>query len=386
MAGKRAREGRPLYVPPPGSAPLSFQYLPLEGTTPDGKPSESGDPANPPLAGPVITPPFVALLMEPFSRLHWELAYLVWRIVTALACIVALIFSLDLAGEKKYLFAQIAIGVGVLTAFFPFKEQLQIGQIDCLTILTWVMGTWFFMRNRPAASSLFFVIGAAVKVTPILVVPLMLMRRQWRWLASYALWGLAILGLSIWSLGWENHVIWATRISPLLSCGDKFFANRSLPGLVLGVCNPRELVGSHQVSTGICLFNKALSALCLLGFLGWSWTKRKDAGGLAHELVLMTLVCLLLSPISWRQHYILAVLPLVYFWVKTAHEANKLEIGLVSVATLVFGIALPEYIAPVLGPFFELLVMALWVGSAGGLIWLGMRMYDRCVPSLQPPN
>jgi hypothetical protein len=68
------------------------------------------------------------------------------------------------------------------------------------------------------------------------------------------------LGLSIWSVGWQNHVLWLTKVSPLLSCGAEHFANRSLAGFVMGICNPRQLVGLPVVPAGICPFNKGLCA------------------------------------------------------------------------------------------------------------------------------
>jgi hypothetical protein len=388
LAGKLAREGQLLYYFPSITPPKSFLRLQVDGTTPYGRASDSKGLANPPVLLPYVTPPFVALLMEPFSSVPWEVAYSEWRIINALACFTAVFFAMKIAAvEKRFHFAGFAIGVGVFSAFFPFKAEIGLGQIDGVILLTWTLGTWQFLKHRPVASSLCYAIGTAIKVSPILVVPLMLMRRQWRWLAYYMLWGLVILGLSIWSVGWQNHVLWLTKVSPLLSCGAEHFANRSLAGFVMGICYPRQLVGLPVVPPGICPFNKGLCALCYLGFLCWYWTKRKGADGLTHELLFMTPVCLFVSPVSWPQHYVLAALPLIYLWVKTLGKrvaATKFEIGLLSAVTLVLGIPLPEYFGPELGSFFMLAVMGCWVAATLGLIWLGMRMYDRCVPSLQP--
>lgn len=389
-AGQLAREGQLLYYFPSNAPPKSFLRLRIDGTTPYGRVSDSKGVANPPILLPYVTPPFVALLMEPFSSVPWQVAYSLWRIAIALACFVAVFFSIRIAAvEKRFHFFAFAVGVGVLSAFFPFKAQIEMGQIDCVILLAWTLGTWLFLKHRPVASSLCYALGTAIKVSPILVVPLMLMRRQWRWLAYYVLWGAVILGLSIWSVGWQNQMLWLTKVSPLLSCGAEHFDNRSLPGFVMGICSPGLLLGLPVVPAGICPFNKGLSALAYLGFLWWCWRKRKGADGLTHELVLMTVVCLLVSPVSWPGHYVLAALPLIYLWVKTLGKrvaSTKFEIGLLSAVTLVLGIGVPEYFGPELGTFFMLAVMGFWVAATLGLIWLGMRMYDRCVPSLQPTS
>jgi len=386
-AGKLARDGQLLYYFPSNAPAKSFLRLRIDDATPYGRPSDSTDISNPPLLLPYVTPPFVALLMEPFGFVTWQVAYSVWRIAIALVCFVALFLSIRIAAvEKRFDFVGFAVGVGVLCAFFPFKAQITLGQIDCVIFLAWTLGTWLILKHRPVGSSLCYATATAIKVSPILVVPLMLMRRQWRWLAYYMLWSLVILGLSIWAVGWQNHVLWLTKVSPLLSCGVEHFANRSLAGFVTGICNSGQLLGL-VVPPGICTFNRGLCALCYLGFLGWCWTKRKSADGLTHELVFMTVVCLLVSPVSWPGHYLLATLPLTYLWVKTLARrvsSTKFELGLLSAVTLVLGIGVPEYFGPELGTFFMLAVMGLWVAATLGLIWLGMRMYDRCVPSLQP--
>jgi hypothetical protein len=387
LAGKLAREGQLLYYFPQNAPAKSFLQLRFDDTTPYGRAPDPKGIANPPLLLPFVTPPFAALLMEPFSSVTWQVAYSVWRVAIALASFIAVFFSIRIAAvEKRYHFVSFAVAVGVFCAFFPFKAQIALGQIDCVILLTWTLGTWLFLKHRPVGSSLCYALGTAIKVSPILVVPLMLMRRQWRWLAYYMLWSLAILGLSIWSVGWQNHVLWLTKVSPLLSCGAEHFDNRSLPGFVMGICNTRGLLGL-VVPPGICAFNKGLCALSYLGFLGWCWTKRKGAGGLTHELVLTAVVCLLVSPVSWPGHYLLATLPLTYLWVKTLKgriAASKFEIGLLSAVTLLLGIGVPEYFGRELGTTLMLAVMGAWVAATMGVIWLGMPMYDRCVPSVQP--
>ena len=53
-----------------------------------------------------------------------------------------------------------------------------------------------------------------------------------KWLFSFAGWCLLLLAVSIWRLGWENHVLWAIRVFPALSQGVPYFANKSLSALI----------------------------------------------------------------------------------------------------------------------------------------------------------
>jgi hypothetical protein len=386
MAGKLARLRQSLYYLPYDHPPRNLYDMRCDSTTPYGGDTDANGLANPRVTTPFAQPPAAAMLMEPFSSTPWEVAYFEWRILIALACFVAVFFSSRLTGEKGFHLESFAAGVVLLTAFYPFKEEIYLGQIDFVILLAWALGTWLLLRDRPAASSFCFALATAIKIYPVLVVPLILMRRKWRWLVYYVLWILVIMSFSVWSVGWQNHVLWLTKVAPVLSCGVENIGNRSLAGFIMALCKPQALLIHAEVSRAVCWVGKALSALFYLGFLLWCWTKRKLVGGLIHELLFLTLVSLLVTPVIWRQSYLLAVPSLLYLWVKTYQEAvaaTTFEIGLLAVATVVLGNALPEYIAGKLGTFFELLVVGLWVGSTVGLIWLGMRMYHRCVP---PPR
>jgi hypothetical protein len=386
-AAQLARRGEILYYPPPDHAPRNLDELRFDRTTPYGGETYPKRPAEPPMTVPFVSPPFSALLMEPLSSLPWQVAYFEWRVLTALACFMAVFFSSRLRGDRTLALASFAAGVGVLTVFYPFKEEIYLGEIDGLVLLAWVAGTWLFLRRRPAASSFCFAVGTAIKVFPVLVVPLMLVRRQWRWLGYYLLWGSVLLGLSIDILGWPNHALWLTRVAPLLSCGFEYFGNRSLSGFIVALCRPHGMLIYPEIPRAVCWVNKALCGLLFASFLWWCWSKRKTAQALTYELLLMMLVCLVVSPLTWREYYLFAVPPLLYLWVGTYEEsgqATKSEIGLLSAATLVCGTPLLDYVAAKLGLFFLLLVMGLWLGATLGLIWLGMRLYNRIVPPPQP--
>jgi hypothetical protein len=129
----------------------------------------------------------------------------------------------------------------------------------------------------------------------------------------------------------------------------------------------------------LSLFEKACSLAIGLGFLFWCWRKRKDAKGLVDELILLPLVYVLAAPFSWPHHFVLAVLPLTYLWVK-AREATTAELVALYLGTLALGNELPIYIAaysPWAGPHLIIVATALWPAATCAIIWVGMRMYVR---------
>jgi hypothetical protein len=75
-------------------------------------------------------------------------------------------------------------------------------------------------------------------------------------------------------------------------------------------------------------------------------------------------------------------LPLTYLWSRSREQAvavSRLDLILLTLSTLILGSAVPDFVAPTLGPSGELLVMGAWVAATLALLRVGMRMYGSCV-------
>lgn len=385
LAGLKPPENL-LYYPPVGHIARSYTELRTDSTTPYGRPSLLSRLPDGYSTLPFCGLPFSALVMEPLAFLPWPVAYFAWQLLCVFMTIASLYFALRLPQDGPPSVLVMAIGLSVVVLFLPFRRSLADGNIDVSLLLLWVLGVFLLRRERVIPSAFCFALGTAIKLNPVYAVPLLAMRRKWRWLASYCVVSLALLAISVWRLGWQNHVIWAGQVAPALSCGIKSFWNRSLASFIFGLAEPRRLLTALPGLPGLCLFTKAMSVACYFAFLGWCWKQRRDSKGLMFELVLLPLVVLLVSPLSWTYHYVLAVMPLTYFWSRSREEAmavSKLDLILLTGSTLTLGSALPDYVAGALGPYGQLLVMGAWVAATLALIWVGMRMYESCVPGGQ---
>ena len=69
--------------------------------------------------------------------------------------------------------------------FFPFKSTLVFGQVNISILFVWTLGVYLLKRQRPMASALCFALGTVLKIAPVVAVPFLALRRQWRWLAAY---------------------------------------------------------------------------------------------------------------------------------------------------------------------------------------------------------
>lgn len=328
-------------------------------------------------------PPFSAVLMAPLAMMPWQSAYILWDIIILILTAAAIFLTLRLLPSGPAL-ETFAVMFAAACFFFPLRNTLVFGQANATILFVWTLGVYLLKRQRPMSSALCFALGTVLKVSPVVAVPLLALRRQWRWLAAYVVGVVAFAGVSIWRLGWQTNLTWLRDISPCISSGLGNYINRSFAGLVDALCGPRyfaTLITTTEwpVPPGLSQFEKACGLAIGLGFIFWCWRKSRDAKGLVDELILLPLVYLLAAPFSWPHHFVLALLPLTYLWAK-AREATTGELAALYLSTLALGTELPMYVAAYTSggsPYLIIVAIALWPAATCAIIWVGMRMYLR---------
>jgi alpha-1,2-mannosyltransferase len=328
-------------------------------------------------------PPFSAVIMAPLALLPWRWGYLIWQCVIIILTATSIFLTLKLlpAGARLETFAWM---FGAVCFFFPFKSTLVFGQVNASILFFWALGVYLLHRERPIASGLCFALGTVLKIAPVVAVPLLALRRQWRWLGAYMVGVIGFTGISIWQLGWQTNLTWLTAVYPGIANGVGSVSNRSLAGLVDVLCGPRYYATLYAdtewpIPHGLALFEKGCSLAIGLGFIYWCWRKRRDAKGLTDELILLPLIYLLTAPFTWAHHYVLAILPLTYLWAKV-REVTRPELVALSLGTLALGTELPMYSAafsPWASPYLIIVAIALWPAATCAIIWVGMRLYLR---------
>jgi hypothetical protein len=289
-----------------------------------------------------IYPPFAALLLEPITLVNPEVSLLLWRILNTSMLLAAILLILLLVG-RDHLFLKFVLSFAAALSFCPFTETIFLGQIDPMILLAWAAGMYLSAADKPFWSALCFAFATMVKVSPAIVVPLFLLRKQWKWIFSYAGSMLMLLAISVWRLGFENHLLWFTQVLPYLSQGLAFFSNKSLAAFIFDLYLKNvPLAYNVQVPAYVLRLVKGLDALIYLGVLFYFWWKNKTATSLIHELAVLSLVMLIISPITWGHHYVLALVALIYLWMKSRETWRNLIILVLS--TEVIGTVFLQYL------------------------------------------
>jgi len=321
-----------------------------------------------------IYPPFFSLTMIPFAYLSFHSAFWLWRELLVIFLLASIYFTLRIADLPARTPVFFIASIGAL-CFFPFIESVYVGQVGPLILLLWTCGAYLLKVKWDKSSAVIFALATLIKLTPVLVLPLIILRKRWSWVISYVV-GLAVLmGCSIWILGWHNHWIYFRDVLPAVGEGIARRENKSIPGLILQIAFGHTPFSEVQVLAPVQgsvapLIAKGLGVVIYAGSLFWMFVMQGSDKNLPNELALLALISLVISPVSWRHHYVLALLPLLVLWCThlTSDRGSRGRIAMLTVATLAIGSwPVGDLILPAVHP----LVLRLLVGSvmlAGALI------------------
>ena len=293
-----------------------------------------------------IYPPTFAVLFSPLARMKPREAYFLWRglsVAMLLLSIYLILRSFQLERDPS---AILIATVGVLS-FFPLKETLYEGQVSCLILFLWTMGFYCTRTRKTAISAACFAIGTAVKLTPAIVVPIMLLRRQWKWLFSYVVASASLLALSLWRIGWEAHWFYISQVLPSMSAGIGGYLPKSLGTVARNIYWRRVIFGpkdSWEVPLPLDLLIRLGSVALYVLVLFYFWKKRNpNEVVLSEELTVAALLSLLISPLTWRHHFVLILLPLVYAWMQSRERGQKAQLYALALITISIGTPLADF-------------------------------------------
>jgi alpha-1,2-mannosyltransferase len=266
---------------------------------------------------PFTYPPLAALLFWPLSHLTAFAGGLIWDAIDLAALTALIAVSLAAARGRKLVSSDWRTALLLLFPLgfllFPVRQDLELGQINVLLVLMIVADLTIGVawRGRKLPTGVLTGLAAALKLTPLVFVPYLLLTRQWRAARNMA-----------------TTFVLATGVMFALAPGAswQYFA--------------KDVFEVKRVGSTSLVINQTLrAAIGRAGFspshaLGDLITGAAVCGGIAlavrayrHSSALLgVLVCagtgLLVSPISWPHHYVWIVPALVWMVVGTDRPAR----------------------------------------------------------------
>jgi hypothetical protein len=338
-------------------------------------------------------------IFRPLAGLDFPTAARTWLAVNALLTL-ACLWLLWSARRRPVLSSQLgawrlAWFAFLVLTFQPMLSNLWHGQVTALIFALFCLSYWLLHRGRPFAAGLALGLIVPFKFYPALFVLYFAWRRQWRAVAGALVSSLAILLVSLLTVGWEGNLAYFQVVaSELRGGGIPAFNNQSISGFLLHAFSRGDVFAWLDVEVPLWLTGLRLGLILLLaGVVVWAMRRRPPAGAgagdaLDLDLALVTFIMLLASPITWYHYYLWLLLPLVVLFDRLL-LASKVGTWQVACLAVAYGLVVVQGIV-VLRPLAAQSLQDIWLlrlllsqSFFGALLLLGLALKSRLDTSAQ---
>jgi hypothetical protein len=306
-------------------------------------------------------PPVMALLLRPLVKLGPEAGALTWFFLKVAMALLALaaVFRLVEAGGVP--FPPWARAAAALLSLRPIVEDLSHGNINIFILFLVIGCVYAWHRRRDYAAGALLALAVCCKVTPLLLVPYFVWKRQWKvligWSAGMSLFLFALPGAV---LGWQENTTllrsWLNQmVVPYVVRGEVTpeHPNQSLPGTATrllthsasfcaypnDVYTPTEYHNVTDIGRdGVRWLIRGCQVLFALMVMLVCRAPARDRGGwrLACEVGIILVGMLLFSERTWKHHCVTLALPfaVIVYALATVPLRRGAKIGIIAALTV----------------------------------------------------
>ncbi|MDD3647988.1 MAG: glycosyltransferase family 87 protein [Candidatus Dojkabacteria bacterium] len=275
---------------------------------------------------PYLYSPVLMNLMYPFTTLNPLLAEFVW-ISLSLAAL-SVIFTLGtyftslLLPYKKALLIAIAWSI-VFVFLAPTRNNIELGQVNIFILLFVMLSVLSYIKNKPRLAGFLISLPVFLKLVPILILPLLIVKKQKNVLLGFFIGALLMTFFSILLSGvnpWIEYIRsgfhYSTNNEILGLFQTDSFVNVSLLGFFSRIFNNSLIIRG-------CL---AISLLALLTILLMASKKVKNISELYGYIVPILIANIIILPVAYIHHLIYLYPFLIFLLVENTLNPNKLTI------------------------------------------------------------
>ncbi len=312
---------------------------------------------------PYLYPPLLAELIVPLALFPLPVAAYLWFLISAVSIVAAARMSAGLASrnsepplaaaaqnEGEPISWQVTLCCCTLVLVLRFVlDTFNLGQANAVVAALSVAHVYLYARDRKALSAAALVVAVSIKLTPALLLLYHVAKLRLGFVVACAVLLVALTGLSFLPFGSRGTDVFHTFVSRTVKNEQGYdFAysgNQSLRGAIArGARHANEAASeddgaSRRPADGATL----LIATGLLALAMFSAVRAQSEMAAAAPFF----CCLvLLSPLSWKAHYVILVLPAAHLINRTqATGKTRLLIAATLIVTFVlFNLTSPHVI------------------------------------------
>lgn len=259
-------------------------------------------------------PPTSVLLALPFGMLEYDLAYMVWNLVSLLALGGSLLLIMRSKGLSYSPWSLLPI-LSLLLISEPFAQQMRHGQLNLILLLL-IAGTWAAERSgRFRLSGVLLAIATAIKLFPGLLFFYLLARRRWRSLFYGVATFIFLTAATAVMFGWDSLQFYVTEVVPTLRAYSDRWGVASITGFWSRIFNATtgKVIPLYQDPAMARIFI-VLTSAALVTATAWKTWRTRSGIEQDHAFGLWCIAMLLLAPLTWPHAFLLLILPLALMW------------------------------------------------------------------------
>lgn len=312
---------------------------------------------------PYIYPPLLAELMVPFALLPLPVAAYFWFLISAASIVGAAWMSARLASQSRELESGalkqgvpeasswragiVAVAVVVVLRFV--LDTFNLGQVNAMVTVLAVAHVYLYARGRKGLSTVALVIAVSIKLTPALLLVYHLAKLRLKFALACAALLVAVNALSFLPFGANSVDAFRVFVSRTVKNEQGYdFAyagNQSLRGAIARLTHRANEASSssgaesREPAEAITL----VISIVLLAFAIFAAVRAQNELAAAAPF----LCCMvLLSPLSWKAHYVFLLLPVARLGslMKTPGKARYVIAAALAVSFALLNLTSPRVI------------------------------------------
>lgn len=316
---------------------------------------------------PYLYPPVLAELLVPVAMLPLPIAAYLWFLISAASMFSAAYMSAQVsttlasesgeqdASEKheqqgaRLLSSRAAVAAIAVVVLLRFVlDTFNMGQVNTVVVCLAVAHIYFYTRDRKALSAIALVLAISIKLTPALFLVYHIAKMRVKFAAACIAILVGVTALSFLPFearGLEAFRIFANRTlknEQGFNLADS--GNQSLRGAIArlaGRASEGDSGGTESRSPAEAV-TVAVAIVLLAGAVFAARRARSELAGAAPFFCCVVL----LSPLSWKAHFVVLVLPIVYllFHAKASMNVRRVIAATLIAAFVLFNLTSPHII------------------------------------------
>lgn len=267
-----------------------------------------------------LNPPFVAILMTPFSLLNYPTSFFIWSICSLTLAIISTILIVNVFFHSQKRTILYLGSAALVCAYFPTFANIKCGQIGALLFFLITLGWIFFREQKTPLAGIFLGIAFSIKLFVGLFLILFLIRKEWAILRIFLATALGCILISLLIFNPETYFNYSHVFGKIQWYSASW--NASLLGFfsrLFGYQNEQNIALINLPKlTPIFYFFSVILLFFSFVFFRKKQTLSREITSASNDLAISyTIVAMLLiSPLGWIYYFSVLFIPfaIIFYW------------------------------------------------------------------------